>query len=168
MVVTFAAGFSLWVSSETKLMSALVLHFIINMNRLPLEVIHVALFCLFLVCIYTTNVLERAADNNVFSGPGNVAQRTRKAVYVVATNRRIGVPPETEIEQRGQQTHDHDTHIVEYYVEEHGGEDSNVTYPPFVEHSPENGPGRAWDVYTWISMVSVMVPACFLVKCLIY
>ncbi|XP_048247073.1 polypeptide N-acetylgalactosaminyltransferase 5-like [Haliotis rufescens] len=112
------------------------------MNRLPLEVIHVALFCLFLVCIYTTNVLERAADNNVFSDPGNVAQRTRKAVYVVATNRRNGVPPETEIEQRGQQAHDHDTHIVEYYVEEHGGEDSNVTYPPFVEHSPENGPGE--------------------------
>ncbi|XP_071084723.1 polypeptide N-acetylgalactosaminyltransferase 5-like [Haliotis cracherodii] len=63
-------------------------------------------------------------------------------MYVVATNRRNGVPPEIEIEQWGQQAHDHDTHIVEYYVEEQGGEDSNVTYPPFVEHSPENGPGE--------------------------
>ncbi|XP_067670021.1 polypeptide N-acetylgalactosaminyltransferase 5-like [Haliotis asinina] len=34
------------------------------------------------------------------------------------------------------------TQTVDYYVEEYGGEDSNVTYPPFVEHSPENGPGE--------------------------
>ncbi|XP_046378160.2 polypeptide N-acetylgalactosaminyltransferase 5-like isoform X1 [Haliotis rufescens] len=41
--------------------------------------------------------------------------------------------------------HTQNTQSVEYYVEEYGGEDSNVTYPPFVEHSPENGPGE-WGV----------------------
>ncbi|XP_046550440.1 polypeptide N-acetylgalactosaminyltransferase 5-like isoform X1 [Haliotis rubra] len=51
--------------------------------------------------------------------------------------------PEKAAEQRGQQTQN--TYKVEYYVEEYGGEDSNETYPPFVEYSPEDGPGE-WGV----------------------
>ncbi|XP_067670025.1 polypeptide N-acetylgalactosaminyltransferase 5-like [Haliotis asinina] len=53
------------------------------------------------------------------------------------------IQSERAVEQRGQQTQN--THSVEYYVEEYGGEDSNVTYPPFVEDSPEDGPGE-WGV----------------------
>ncbi|XP_046378157.2 polypeptide N-acetylgalactosaminyltransferase 1-like [Haliotis rufescens] len=62
-------------------------------------------------------------------------------------NRQKQVHPDKTEEQRGQQIHD--TQSVEYYVEEYGGEDSNVTYPPFVEHSPENGPGEWGAVYNY-------------------
>ncbi|XP_046378158.2 polypeptide N-acetylgalactosaminyltransferase 5-like [Haliotis rufescens] len=50
-------------------------------------------------------------------------------------------------EQLGLYTHK--THNVEYYVDWYGGENSNVTYPPFVEHSPENGPGEWGAVYNY-------------------
>ncbi|XP_048246666.1 polypeptide N-acetylgalactosaminyltransferase 5-like isoform X1 [Haliotis rufescens] len=64
----------------------------------------------------------------------------QKDVHTAVRDSKKDVHSGKALEQPGQQTQN--TQSVEYYVEEYGGEDRNVTYPPFVEHSPENGPGE--------------------------
>ncbi|XP_067670024.1 polypeptide N-acetylgalactosaminyltransferase 5-like [Haliotis asinina] len=51
------------------------------------------------------------------------------------------------VEQHGR--HTGNTYSVEYFVEEYSGEDINVTYPPFVENSPEDGPGEWGAAYVY-------------------
>lgn len=73
----------------------------------------------------------------------NWLDQSRQAIVPEGTNERNHRKEELSdkaAEQLGLYTHK--THDVEYYVDWYGGEDSNVTYPPFVENSPENGPGK--------------------------
>ncbi|XP_048246649.1 polypeptide N-acetylgalactosaminyltransferase 5-like [Haliotis rufescens] len=81
-------------------------------------------------------------------GHGNIST-LGTAIETVVKNIQKHVPPDRVEDQQkhvpsdrvaGQQNHN--PYDEEYYVEEYGGEDSDVTYPPFVEHSPEDGPGE--------------------------
>ncbi|XP_046550438.1 polypeptide N-acetylgalactosaminyltransferase 1-like [Haliotis rubra] len=81
--------------------------------------------------------LEQA--NKYDDGYKKVADAMRK--------RKKDVLPGKAVKQHGQ--HTQNTYSVEYYVEEYGGEDSNVTYPPFVEYSPEDGPGEWGAAYIY-------------------